>query len=84
MKRSLSQNMVKRSMTQFIKIKIHRLNNTKTNMVFMNKVIYQISEKMNNVIKFDKYYYLTQFGLIGLMCLSAYYLILSYNKGDLI
>tara|TARA_Y100000310_G_scaffold30393_1_gene28889 strand:- start:464 stop:694 length:231 start_codon:yes stop_codon:yes gene_type:complete len=75
--------MVKMNVSQFSKIKIHRLNNTKTNMLFMNKMIYRISEKMNNVIKFDKFYYLTQFSLIGLMCLSAYYLILSYNKGDL-
>ena len=75
--------MNKINVSQFIKIKIHRLNNLKNNIGFMNKMIYRISEKMNNVIKFDKFYYLTQFGLIGLMCLSAYYLILSYNKGDL-
>ena len=62
-----------------MKIKTHRLNNTKNNIHFMNKMIYRISEKLNQ----DKLYYFTQFNLIGVICLSVYYIILLYKNGDL-
>ena len=75
--------MNKINVSQFTKIKIHRLNKNKNNIGIMSKMLNLISEKMNNYIKYDKFYYFSQFSLIGVICSCVYILIDSIIKGVL-